>query len=58
MITGMSRQHRAWVALYSLQIGLLSRNEVLAHYNVTETDLVDYLDSWLYLKVKHQLRQR
>lgn len=54
---GLSRQHRAWIALYALQIAPVYRNQVLVQNNVTETDLAEFLDSWLHLKERHQLRQ-
>lgn len=55
---GLSRQHRAWVALYSLQTGFLSRREVLAQNNVTEDDLAANRSGWLRLQEQNALRRR
>lgn len=55
---GLSRQHRAWVALYSLKTDFLSRREVLAQNDVTEADLAAHMSGWLRLQVQHTLRRR
>ncbi|WBO86174.1 hypothetical protein [Hymenobacter yonginensis] len=55
---GLSRQHRAWVALYSLQTSFLSRRDVLAQNNVTEADLAAHTPGWLRLQERIALRRR
>lgn len=55
---GLSCQHRAWVALYSLQNSSTDRNMVLLQNNVTETDLLDHLASWHRLRHDRQLPKR
>lgn len=55
---GLSRQHRAWVALYSLKLTFLSRREVLAQNDITEADLATYTAGWLRLQQYCTLRRR
>jgi hypothetical protein len=55
---GLSRQHRAWVALYSLRGNFSSRQEVLAQNDVTEADLAAYVSGWLRLQEQYTLRRR
>ncbi|WP_165768214.1 hypothetical protein [Hymenobacter amundsenii] len=46
----LSRRHRAWIALYSLDAGHQNLAEVLRQNNVTEHDLWQYFDSWFNLR--------
>lgn len=56
--SGLPRQHRAWVALYSLQNSSADRNTVLLQNNVTETDLLEHLASWHRLRHDRPLLKR
>ncbi|MCA8830391.1 hypothetical protein [Hymenobacter pini] len=51
----LPRQHRAWIALYSLQLVPGQRNQVLAQNNVTEADLQEYQESWFKMQVRRNL---
>jgi hypothetical protein len=53
--TSLSRQHRAWIALYSLQNADVDRNQVLIQNNVTEKDLLDYWESWQQMRLSSPL---
>jgi len=50
----LSRQHRAWIALYSLDSRHYNRrytqDYVLSVNNVTPEDLAEFEDSWLKLR--------
>lgn len=46
----LSRQHRAWVALYALQTNERPRAEVLQLNQVTEADLAEFETSWRELR--------
>ncbi|WP_400190835.1 hypothetical protein [Hymenobacter sp. B81] len=48
----LSRQHRAWVALYALDAGARPRAQVLRENDVTEADLVEFEESWLALRCR------
>ncbi|RSK33128.1 hypothetical protein [Hymenobacter metallilatus] len=54
----LSRQHRAWIALYSLQMATSHRNQVLAQNNVTESDLVEYQESWVKMQVRRGMLEK
>lgn len=53
----ISRKHRAWVALYSLENPALDRRQILRENDVTEADLVRYLESWMQLLRQHRQKQ-
>ncbi|MET4105904.1 hypothetical protein [Hymenobacter sp. UYP22] len=53
--SSLSRQHRAWIALYSLQIASSKRNEVLEQNNITESDLTEYQESWFKMQVRRNM---
>ena len=55
---GLSRKHRAWVALYSLENPAFDRRQILRQNDVTEADLVDHLESWMQLLRQHNQKQR
>ncbi|WP_188558441.1 hypothetical protein [Hymenobacter glacieicola] len=55
--TTLTRQQRAWVALYSLDAGRPDRAAVLQQNSVTEADLAEFVDSWLRLRRRATLRQ-
>lgn len=49
----LSRQHRTWIALYSLesrQQEQRERTKILQLNQVTEADLVEFEESWLKLR--------
>jgi hypothetical protein len=46
----LTRQHRAWVALYALHAGQGPRVDVLHTNDVTESDLLEFEDSWRKLR--------
>ena len=48
----LNRQHRAWIALYSLDSGQQDRATVLAQNNVTEADLTEFFESWFQLRCR------
>ena len=54
----LSVEHRAYVALYALQLGKLSLQAILNTYEVTETDLQLYLPAWEELQASHADRNR
>lgn len=54
---GLSCQHRAWIALYSLQNGATDRNLVLLQNRVTEADLREHQASWYRLRAAPALRK-
>lgn len=47
---GLSRQYRAWIALYALDANERPRAEILRINEVTETDLAEFEASWLQLR--------
>jgi len=49
----LSRRHRAWVALYTLDLGQWVRDDVLRLNNVTEEDLAEFEASWLHLRCRN-----
>lgn len=49
---GLSRQHRAWVALYALDANERPRAEILRINEVTEADLAEFEASWLQLRCR------
>lgn len=53
--SSLSRQHRAWIALYSLQMASWKRNEVLEQNNITESDLTHYQESWFKMQVRRNM---
>ncbi|GAB2467723.1 hypothetical protein GCM10011375_31110 [Hymenobacter qilianensis] len=55
----LTRQHRAWVALYALHAGQGPRANVLRTNEVTEADLLEFEDSWRKLRRRNlpQLHQ-
>lgn len=52
----LTRQQRAWVALYSLSTGCTNRAEILEQNAVTEADLTEFIDSWLRLRSRTAMR--
>lgn len=54
---GLSRQHRAWIALYSLQNGAADRRLVLRQNQVTESDLCEHQESWVQLRAAPAMRK-
>ena len=48
--TKLSRQHRAWIALYALYSGQWSLADALRLNDVTEADLVEFEASWARLR--------
>ncbi|WP_139921801.1 hypothetical protein [Hymenobacter sp. DG01] len=52
----LTRQQRAWVALYSLSAGCANRAEILEQNEVTEADLAEFIDSWLRLRSRTAMR--
>lgn len=56
--TYLSVEHRAYVALYALQLGHSSRQAVLNTYDVTEADIEFYYASWQELRASHADRNR
>lgn len=54
---GLSCQHRAWIALYSLQNGAADRHLVLLQNRVTEADLREHQESWYRLRTAPALRK-
>ncbi|MBX0289545.1 hypothetical protein K3G63_03800 [Hymenobacter sp. HSC-4F20] len=52
----LTRQQRAWVALYSLSAGRSDRSEILRQNAVTEADLAEFIDSWLRLRSRTAMR--
>lgn len=51
----LTREQRAWVALYSLSTGRADRSEILQQNAVTEADLAEFIDSWLRLRSRTAL---
>lgn len=51
-------EHRAYVALYALQLGKLSRQAILETYEVTEADLQVHRAAWEELQASHADRNR
>lgn len=56
--THLSVEHRAYVALYALQLGQLSRQAILDTYDVTDADLDFYYAAWEELQASHADRNR
>lgn len=56
--SGLSRQHRAWVALYSLHNDVTDRQQVLLQNNITEADLVEHSESWQQLRLYRRRQGR
>jgi hypothetical protein len=54
----LSVEHRAYVALYALQLGKLSHQAVLDTYEVTDSDLQLYRPAWEELQASHADRNR
>jgi hypothetical protein len=54
--TQLSRQHRAWVALYALDVSRQTRTAVLQLNNITEADLTEFEASWLRLRCRNEDR--
>ena len=50
--SSLSRQHRAWIALYSLDSYHRKREEVLRINDITEDDLQEFEESWLKLRCR------
>lgn len=48
----LSREQRAWIALYSLDAGHRDRGEVLRQNKVTEADLLEFEESWLQMRCR------
>lgn len=56
--THLSVEDRTYVALYALQLGLLSREAILETYEVTEANLDLYYSAWEDLQASHADRNR
>ena len=50
----LSRRHRAWIALYSLESRQQGRADILQLNQVTEADLAEFRESWLKLRCRTQ----
>ncbi|GAA4386047.1 hypothetical protein [Hymenobacter koreensis] len=50
--SSLPRQHRAWIALYALEAGAAPRIQVLRDNDVSETDLLEFEESWLALRCR------
>lgn len=48
--SGLSRRHRTWIALYTLDAMHCDRDAVLRENNVTEADLTEFFESWFQLR--------
>jgi hypothetical protein len=48
--SGLSRRHRAWIALYTLDAMHCDRAAVLRQNNVTEEDLTEFFEGWFQLR--------
>jgi len=48
--SGLSRQHRAWIALYSLELNEQTCANILQLNQVTEEDLTVFRPSWLKMR--------
>lgn len=48
----LSREHRTWVALYALETGRSSREEVLRLNEITEADIYEFHASWLRMRCR------
>lgn len=48
--SALSRRHRAWIALYSLDTLHCDREAILRQNNVTEADLQEFFESWFQLR--------
>lgn len=48
--SGLSRQHRTWIALYTLDAMHCDREAVLRENGVTEEDLTEFFESWFQLR--------
>ena len=48
----LSRQHRAWIALYALEANEQTRADILRLNQVTEEDLTAFRASWLKMRRK------
>ena len=46
----LSRQHRAWIALYALEANEQTRADILRLNQVTEEDLTAFRASWLKMR--------
>ena len=57
-LPGLSRKHRAWVALYSLENPAFDRRQILRENDVTEADLVRHMESWMQLQRQHRQKPR
>ncbi|GAA4498852.1 hypothetical protein GCM10023172_16580 [Hymenobacter ginsengisoli] len=54
----LSVEHRAYVALYALQLGNLSRQAIMETYEVSDADLQVYRGAWEELQANHADRNR
>ena len=54
----LSVEHRAYVALYALQLNQAPRQAILTTYEVTESDLVRYRPAWEEMRANHADRNR
>ncbi|MET4105903.1 hypothetical protein [Hymenobacter sp. UYP22] len=50
--TLLNRQHRTWIALYSLDSTHQERTTVLEQNNVTEADLAEFFESWFQFRCR------
>ena len=51
-IPELSRKHRTWIALYSLEAGVQSRESIMRLNNVTEEDLRVFEESWHLMRTR------
>ena len=54
----LSVEHRAYVALYAIQLNQSPRQAILTAYEVTETDLARYRPAWEELQANRADRNR
>jgi hypothetical protein len=48
--SSLSRQHRAWIALYTLDAMHCDREAVLRENGITDADLTEFFESWFQLR--------
>ncbi|MCR5890055.1 hypothetical protein LRS06_20215 [Hymenobacter sp. J193] len=53
-ITALTRQQRAWVALYSVAAGDKPLPQILEENDVTEADLREHEESWRTMRARRQ----
>ncbi|MBG8556227.1 hypothetical protein [Hymenobacter guriensis] len=56
-VTALTRQQRAWVALYSLAAGSKPLPQILEENDITEADLRAHEESWRTMQARRQQHQ-